>query len=147
MKKIYFFITTIFLVAIQSLAIAQTSNITETFKNHFNETVQMVHETEDVDEKRDILNTSFSKMITALERIESRVDLSEDELTRLDLYKNEIEQKQNELNGVDGFNEIQDEDLLDFSEYSQQYFEQANRTITLSVSTALLVIILLILLA
>lgn len=148
MKKINYFITgIIFIAALQSVAAAQTSDVTETFKKHFNETVQKVHETENVDEQRDILNTSYNKMISALERIESKVDLSEDELAQLNSYKSGIEEKQNELNGLNGLNEVQDEDLLDFSEYSQQYIEQANRTITLSVSTALLIIILIILLA
>lgn len=148
MKKIQLFITTIILLfAIQSVAIAQTSDITETFKKHFNETVQKVHDSEDVDEKRTILNNSYNKMLTALERIESKANLNEDEADQLLSFKNEIEEMQNELNGQDGFTEIQDEDLVDFSEYSQQYFEQANRTITISVTTALLIIVILLLLS
>lgn len=148
MKKIQLFITTIILLfAIQTVAIAQSSNITETFKKHFNETVQQVHDTENADEKRSILNNSYNKMLTALERIESKAILSEDELGQLRSFKNEIEGMQNELNGLDGFTEIQDEELIDFSEYSQQYFEQANRTVTIGVTTALLIIIILLLLS
>lgn len=86
-------------------------------------------------------------MLTALERIESKANLNEDEADQLLSFKNEIEEMQNELNGQDGFTEIQDEDLVDFSEYSQQYFEQANRTITISVTTALLIIVILLLLS
>lgn len=148
MKRILLFITTtILLFAIQSSVIAQTSKITETFKQHFNETVQKVHETEDHQEKRSILNKSYNNMITALDHIEQKTNLTDEEIHQLHSYKNEIAEKQNELNGLDGFSEVQDEDLLEFSEYSQQYFEQANRTITLSVTTALLIIVIILLLA
>jgi hypothetical protein len=134
------------LFAVQSLAVAQSTNITETFKKHFNETVQQVQQTENADEKRTILNESFTKMIDALDRIESRANLSEDEIAQLQSFKNGIEEKQNELNGLDGFDEIMDEDLDDFSNFSQDFMEQANRTVTIGVSTALLILIILILL-
>lgn len=148
MRKIQLIITTIILLfAIQSSALAQSSDITETFKKHFNKTVQEVHQTEDVEEKRSILNNSYNKMISALEKVESKANLNEDEIGQLQSYKNGIEEMQNELNGLDGFTEIQDEDLVEFSEYSQQYFEQANRTVTISVTTALLIIIVLLLIA
>ena len=147
MKKAYLLLitTVMFLLAFQTVAIAQSS-VTEIFKNHFNETVQNIHQTEHADEQRAVLNTSFSKMITAVDRLESMAQISEAESAQLVSFRNGIEEKQNELNGLDGFNEIQDEDLVDFSEYSQQYFEQANRTVTISVSTALLIIILILLL-
>lgn len=148
MKKIQLFITSIFLFfAIQSVAMAQTSNITEMFKTHFNETVQNVHGTVDAEEKRSILNHSYSKMITALDRIELKTTLSDDEIAQLYLLKEGIVEKQNELNGMEGFNKIQDEELVDFTDYSQQYFEQANRTLTISVTTALLIIIIILLLS
>jgi len=148
MKKVHLlFITSIMLLfAFQSVAIAQSS-VSETFKDHFNETVQNVNQTDVANEQRSLLNTSFSKMITAVDRLESIAQLSEDEKVQLLSFKNGIEEKQNELNGLDGFNEVQDEDLVDFSEYSQQYFEQANRTVTISVTTALLIIILILLLS
>ena len=134
------------LFAIQSVAVAQSTNISESFKKHFNETVQQVQQTENSDEKRMILNESFTKMITAIDRIESRANLSEDEIAQLHSYKLGIEEKQNELNGLDGFDEVLDEDLDDFSNFSQDFVEQANRTITIGVGTALLILIILILL-
>jgi hypothetical protein len=146
MRTIRLITTSIFLLfVVQSMAFAQSTNITETFKKHFNETVQQVHQTESADEKRMILNESFSKMITALDRIESRANLTEDELDRLQSYKLGITEKQNELNGLDGFDEIVDEDLDDFSNFSQDFMEQANRTITIGVTTALLILIILLL--
>jgi hypothetical protein len=147
MKPIRLLITSIFLIfAAQSMAVAQTTNITETFKKHFNETVHQVHDTDNADEKRVILNKSFTKMINTLDRIDSRANLSEDESVMLSSYKNEISEKQNELNGLDGFDEIQDEDLDEFSDYSQDSMEQADRTVTIGVTTALLILIILLLL-
>lgn len=134
------------LFALQSMAVAQSSDITETFKKHFNETVQQVHETDNAEEKRVILNESFSKMIHAIDRIESRANLSEEESELLSAYKKDISEKQNELNGLDGFDEVQDEDLDDFSNFSQDFMEQANSTITIGVTTALLILIILLLL-
>jgi chromosome condensin MukBEF ATPase and DNA-binding subunit MukB len=147
MKTLRLTIASLFLVfAIQSIAVAQSTNITETFKKHFNETVQQVHQADDADEKRLILNESFSKMLIAIDRIESRVNLSEDEIVQLQSFKHGIEEKQNELNGLDGFDEVLDEDLDDFSNFSQDFMEQANRTITIGATTLLLIIIILLLL-
>ena len=147
MKTIHIIITFIILLfTIQSMAAAQSTNITETFKKHFNETVQQVQQTESADEKRMILNESFTKMIVAIDRIESLANLSEDERALLSSYKNDLSEKQNELNGLDGFEQVEDADLDDFSSFSQDYLEQAYRTITIGVTTAVLIIILLLIL-
>lgn len=146
MKTIRLLITTAFLVfAMHSIANAQTVDITEMFKKHFNETAQQVQKTESADEKRVILNESFTKMMTVIDRIDSRANLTENESAMLESYKSGITEKLNELNGQDGFDEVMDEDLDDFSDYSQQYFEQANRTVTIGVTTALLILIILLL--
>lgn len=149
MRSIYLFLTSIFLVfAFQSAAAAQSIDLTEKFKKSFNETVEEVRNTENADRKRALLNDSFDRMITVIERIEARAQLSEEEKAQLKSYKNEITEKQDELNGSDGFDKISDKDLDDFSEYSQQYFQQAanTSTITIGVTTLLLIIIILLLL-
>jgi len=147
MKTLRPIITSIFLLfAFQSMAVAQSTNITETFKTHFNETVQQVHQADDADEKRLILNDSFTKMLTTLDRIESMANLTEDESAQLNSFRSDIAERQNELNGLDGFDEIMDEDLDDFSNFSQDFMEQANRTITIGATTLLLIIIILLLL-
>jgi hypothetical protein len=147
MRTIRLITTSIFILfAFQSISVAQSTDITETFKKHFNETVQQVHLTDNADEKRAILNESFTKMIVSLDRIESRANLTEDESVQLNSYRNDISEKQNELNGLDGFDEIMDEDLDDFSNFSQDFIEQANRTVTIGIGTALLILIILLLL-
>lgn len=147
MKTIYTFLCSMLLLfLVQSAAVAQSVNLTETFKKSFNETVQEVQKTEDADEKRALLNSTFSKMITAIDRIESLATLAEDENAQLESFRFDITEKINELNGLDGFDEILDEDLDDYSGFSQQFFEQANRTITIGVGTAILIVLLLLLL-
>lgn len=147
MKYLHLFITTIFLAfTIPSVTMAQSVDITETYKKSFNETVQEVKSTADADEKRKLLNDSFGKMITGLERIESKMELSEDERAQLKTYKSDIQEKKAELNGANNFDKVQDKDLNNFSDYSQQYFEQAARTITIGLTTVLLIVIILILL-
>lgn len=141
-----FIYTILFVFAIQSVAVAQTVNLTETFKKSFNETVQEVQKTDDTVEKRTLLNEKLGKMLDVIERIESKAHLSEDESNQLNSYKASLMDKKNELNGLDGFEEVLDEDLDDFSDYSQQFFEQANRTITIGVGTAILIAILLLVL-
>jgi len=147
MKTLRFIITSVFLLfAFQSIAVAQSADVTETFKKHFNETVQQVHQTDDADEKRLILNESFSKMMKALDRIESRANLTEEEAEMLSSFRSDLSEKQSELNGLDGFEEVQDEDLDDFSNFSQDFMEQADKTITIGITTVLLVVIILLLL-
>lgn len=147
MRKFHFIAVSVLLVfAIQSVAFAQSIDLTEKFKKSFNETVQEVQSTEEADEKRMLLNNSFSNMITAIERIESKANLSEDEIAQLKAYKRDIQEKKAELNGKNDFDKVQDKALNDFSDYSQQYFEQADRTITIGVTAALLIVLILILL-
>lgn len=146
MKTLYIILTSaLFVFAVQTATFAQSINVTEIFKEHFNETVLAVHNTEIKDEKRAILDDSFNKMIIGVEQIESLSYLTEDERANLATYKNGITEKLSELNGLDGFDEVIDEDLNDFSDYSQNYIEQANRTITIGVTTALLILIVLLL--
>lgn len=134
------------LFAVQSMAQAQSTDITETFKKHFNKTVQQVQETESADQKRMLLNESFAKMLEAVDRIESRANLSKDEIAQLNSFENGILEKKNELNGSDGFDKVADKDLDDFSEYSQDFMEQADKTLTIGLTTALLIVIILLLL-
>lgn len=139
-------ISIILLFAVQSVTVAQSTSMTETFKKHFNETVEQVHQAENSDGKRAILNDSFTQMITTLDQIEAKADLTVDEIAQLVSFRNDISEKQSELNGLDGFEEVLDEDLDDFSSFSQDFVEQANRTVTIGLTTALLILIILLLL-
>lgn len=136
----------VLLLMMQVSAYAQAGNISETFKKHFNQTALKVEEAESADEKRVILNNSFNKMVKAIDRIESAGNFSDEESASLAAYKNNITLKSDQLNGLNGFDGIADKDLDDFSDYSQQDMEQANRTITVGLTTVLLVVLILLLL-
>ena len=127
-------------------ATAQSHSLTETLKEHMNETTVHVKAAESADEKREILNESFDKMMKVVDKIETKAQLSGDELAQIQLLKDEIQERSSELNGLDGYDEVADADLDDFSDYSQQMMEQASRNITLSLTTALLIVIILLLL-
>jgi hypothetical protein len=60
--------------------------------------------------------------------------------------ENGISEKMNELNGSNGFNKVMDKDLDDFTDYSQDFMEQAADTVTIGVTTAILILIILLLL-
>lgn len=143
-KHVIFFSVLILLA--HSHVMAQSTNLTETFKEHFNETVQQVKTAYTAVEKRAILNNSFTRMLTAVEKIDTQAVLSDSEREKLTALKVEIQDRQNELNGADGYDEIADEELDNFTDYSQQAMEQANRNITISLTTALLIVIILLLL-
>ncbi|MCH8558551.1 MAG: hypothetical protein LAT84_12045 [Balneolia bacterium] len=129
-----------------SFQTASAQSLNEVLKQHMNETVQQVKATDDADEKRSILNASYENMLETASLIEKRVTLNEDEAAQIALLKSEINDRANQLNGLDGYERISDEDLDEFSDYSQQAMEQANRTLTISLTTALLIVIILLLL-
>lgn len=70
---------------------------------------------------------------------------AEDQQGIADIQKN-ITSKMDELNGRKGYDQVADAQLDDFANFMQNDFEQANSTVTLSVTTALLIILILILL-
>lgn len=142
----HFVFLSLFIFCANALVVAQSGNLSEIFKQHLNETNQQVKATDDADEKRAILNESFSKLLLTINRIDSTANLSDDERSLLLSFKEELQDKKSELNGEDGYDEVLDEDLDDFSDYSQQAMEQARRYITISVTTALLILIILLLL-
>src|SRR5690625_6706724 len=73
-------------------------------------TVQAVKEAESADEKRRILNESFTDMLTAVEKIEEKAELSDREKEQLAVLKDNITAKSNQLNGLDGYDKVGDEE-------------------------------------
>ena len=138
--------TIILLLALNTTVFAQNHSLNEVFKTHMNKTVQDVKSSDKADEKRAILDRSFTKMLKALDKIENNASMTEDEKSRLDAFKSSITEKSNQLHGLKGLKKVSDENLDEFSEYSQEAMEQADRTLTLSLTTVLLVVIILLLL-
>ena len=140
-------VLTFILILGVSVQTVSAQNLNEVLKEHMNETVQLVKAADTADEKRSILNDSYANMLETVRVIEEKASLNEDETAQLALLKSEITDRSNQLNGLDGYEQISDEDLDDYSDFSQQSMEQANnRTITIGLTTALLIVIILLLL-
>jgi hypothetical protein len=57
-----------------------------------------------------------------------------------------VQDKQDELAGINGYEKVSDSQLNNFSNYVVQSMEQADTTITISLVAALLIVILIVLL-
>ena len=102
--------------------------------------------TENVDEKREILNESFNSMSEILDKVLSSGLISESDRAGIEQYKATLQEKQNELEGSNGYDRVPDTQLNNFANYVVQDMEQADSTITISVIAAILIILLVVLL-
>jgi hypothetical protein len=146
MKKLpllYLFLS--FLIGSNTL-FAQNSDPNTVFKNHLNSIVQKVGQADDAVTKREILNSSLTNLTNAVEKVEKMNSVSSEDKVALAKFKDGIKSKKDELNGLNDFNRVKDGQLNNFATYVLQDFEQADKTVTFSVTTLLLIIIILILL-
>ena len=124
----------------------QLAEVENKFKEYINNVVEKVQEAENPEEKRIILNKSFNKMFKALDTVEKLPSRTQEELTFIASFRKKFETYQAELNGMNGFEPLPDTELNNFAQYLQQDLEQAEKNITISLTTLLLVIIIIILL-
>jgi hypothetical protein len=115
-------------------------------QKYFSDAATKVKATENPSEKRAILNESFQTMSKALDMVQRSPSISNDEGVGIDLFKATLEEKQDELAGINGYVRVPDGQLNAFSDYVVQDMEQADQVITISVITLLLIIILIVLL-
>lgn len=124
------------------------ANPHDRLKKHVRDVVQTVKAAPTAAEKREILDDELRTMIAALDRAERMAtSLSEDDRAGIDALRARLQEKLDQLHGRDGYEAVPDGQLDTFADYVQQDFERADNTITLSLTTALLIVILLILLA
>ncbi len=137
----------IFLAIIMLFVMIQAGHAggTEDIQKYFNETACKVKATDDPVEKRDILNKSLQTMSQALERVESSGLISQDERAGIERFKTALQEKQEELMGSNGFDRVADAQLNAYSDYVVQDMEQAARSVTISLVSALLIVLILIL--
>ncbi|HXV12952.1 MAG TPA: hypothetical protein VEC56_01980 [Candidatus Krumholzibacteria bacterium] len=114
--------------------------------NYLNDTAIKVKATESPAEKREILSTSLGGMIKALDTVKSAPMTSDRDDAKLDRIQATLQEKSDELAGVNGFDRVPDDRLNAFSTYIVQDMEQADKTFTISLVTALLIVIIIILL-
>lgn len=112
-------------------------------QKYFNKTATKVKSTEDASAKREILNDSFTKMLKVLNKIQNSGMISEEESLGVSNFKITIQEKQDELNGKNGFEKVTDSQLNNFADYTVQDIEQAS--ITISLVALVLIVILLVL--
>lgn len=112
-------------------------------QKYFNKTATEVKATEDASAKREILNESFTNMLKVLNKVQNSGMISEEESMGVGIFKTTIQEKQDELNGKNGFERVTDSQLNNFADYAVQDIEQAN--ITISLVALILIAILLVL--
>ena len=118
----------------------------DVLQKYLNETSLKVKATTNPSQKREILNESFEKMSKALDKVQSSPLVSKEDRAGIDLLEATLQEKLDELTGLNGYERVSDEQLDAFSDYVVQDMEQADRTITISLVAALLIIIIIILL-
>jgi hypothetical protein len=145
MKKLVLSLTVIGLIGLVNPLKAQLTDGHERLKKHVNTIVNEVEETKDPIQKRMILDESLGEMITAIDRVSERGSVSETDKKGLAKFKEKLNNRKDELNGINGFSKVPNNQLNNYANFIQQDIEQAD-AVTISVTTALLIIIILLLL-
>jgi hypothetical protein len=140
-------VKTIFKTMLTMFVMVQIANAgqKESIQRYFNNTVSKVKATNDAMQKREILTKSLQTMSEALEKVENSGLISQEDRPGVDRFKAAIQEKQDELAGSNGFERVPDAQLNIYADFVMQDMEQADRTITISVVTALLIVIVIIL--
>jgi hypothetical protein len=126
------------------LAIPVNADANDELKQYFNSVASKVKATENADEKREILNESFQSLSNALDKVLSSGLLSADDLVGIESFKATLQEKQNELEGINGYQYVQDAQLNAFADYVVQDMEQASALWTILVVVLIVLLVLLI---
>ncbi|MBR9976382.1 MAG: hypothetical protein KFF77_12420 [Bacteroidetes bacterium] len=113
--------------------------------SHFNNMSREVKATDNPAQKRDILRNSLETMTKALDRIENFNLVSVEDRAGAKLLRATLQEKQDELGGMNGFERVADNQLNAFGDYVVQDMQQADQYITVSLVAVLLIVILLVL--
>ena len=79
--------------------------------------------------------------MTSLDEVKHTPFLSDNDVESMDSFKKQVELKYNELNGFNGFQKVNDNNLNNFADYSVQDLEQSAEYVTISILTLVLIII------
>jgi hypothetical protein len=138
----------IILTVILSFFLFQTSkadDLKKELQKYINEIITEVKEAETPDEKREILNDLFEDLQSSFSAAKNSPYVPEEDHKGIDMLETKMRDRQNELNGLDGFEKVPDNKLDEFATFTLQDIEQADTIITISLTTLLLIIILAIL--
>ncbi len=146
-RKAFRSIVMMFVMMMLVMAYAGIAFGQDGLQKYFNNASLKVKATTDPLQKREILNKSFEKMSKALDKVQSSPLISKHDQAGIALLKSTLQEKQDELTGLNGYERVSDEQLDAFSDYVVQDMEQAAQTVTISLVALLLIIIIVILLA
>jgi len=138
-------IALLLIVVIGALGFAGVAVGQDRVHNYFNDTALKVKATESPAQKREILSKDLGDMTKAIDKVKSAPLTSEEDDINLDRIKATLQEKSDELAGINGFDRVPDDQLNAFSTYIVQDMEQADQTITISLVVLLLIIIIVIL--
>lgn len=126
------------------LAIPVNADAKSELKQYFSKTAEKVKATENADEKREILSESFQNMSNALDKVLSSGLFSADDLVGIESFKATLQEKQNELEGINGYQYVQDAQLNAFADYVVQDMEQASALLTILIVVLIVLLVLII---
>ena len=135
------------IVVVGALGCAGVAMGQDTVHKYLSDTAQQVKATSDPVAKRAILSQSLSDMTAAITRVKDSSLTSEAADLSLDRIQATLQEKSDELAGTNGLERVPDAQLNAFSTYIVQDMEQADRTISISLVAALLIVIIIILIA
>jgi hypothetical protein len=142
----------ILIVLVAALILAQpvmasvgTEKLEDKLKVYMNDITLKVKSTDDPEEKRAVLNETLLKIVDAIETVEELPTITDRERSLIAQFKGDIQDKYDELNGLNGFERVADEDLDIFTDYVMQDLEQARSYITLGIGAFIIIILLIIL--
>lgn len=115
-------------------------------KTYVNDVVTRAKAADDPAVKRQRLYDGLDDLVTALDRVEQTSGLSQQDREGIAALRAKVAEKQHELRGTHGYEQVPDRQLDDFADYVQQDMEVADRSLTIGVTTALLIVIILLLL-
>lgn len=138
-------ITLHLIIVLGTLGFAGVAMGQDKVHNYLNDTALKVKATESPAEKRTLLTSDLSNMIKTLETVKDSPMTSEQDDVNLDRLQASLQEKSDELAGVNGYDPVPDDELNAFSMYIVQDMEQADKNVTISLVTLLLIIIIVIL--
>ena len=127
-------------IALPVLAQNSATKVENDLKEYFNSVAIQVKKERDPDAKREILNRSFEKVFKAADTIEGMPAFSSNDLQAVVELRKRIQDKFDELNGLNGYQQVSDTQLDHFADYVVQDMEQAKRVVIVT-STVVLVLI------
>jgi len=144
----------IIIIVIVALVFAQpliarvsSDNIEDQLKNYMNEITLKVKGTEDPIQKRVLLDETLLDILKAVKTVKALPTTTEREQKLLGKFEESVQAKYDELNGLNDFERVADEDLDSFTDYVLQDLEQARNYVTMGLGVFILLIILIILIA